>query len=104
MPGRQQLTGWLAFGGRQSNEPYSVQDLRFLESLCDQAAQVVERSQVIANMEARVHQMDVLARVSQGINVTLALDDILELIYAQIVAAAQVNLVFFPFHLPWRGF
>jgi hypothetical protein len=34
-------------------------------------------------MENRVREMNVLARVAQGINVTLQLDDILELIYAQ---------------------
>lgn len=83
LPGRGRLTGWMAMGSRQSGEPYVDQDLHFLESLGDQAALAVERAQVVANLERRVHEMNVLARVSQGINVTVAFDDILELIYAQ---------------------
>jgi sigma-B regulation protein RsbU (phosphoserine phosphatase) len=83
LPGRQKLAGWLALGARRSGEPYSTRDLEFLESLCDQAALAIERAQVVADLERRVHAMNVLTRVSQGINVTVVFDDILELIYAQ---------------------
>jgi GAF domain-containing protein len=83
LPGRQTLTGWLAMGPRYSGETYTTRDLEFLESLSDQAALGIERAQVVADLERRVHAMNVLTRVSQGINVTLAFDDILELIYAQ---------------------
>jgi len=58
-------------------------DVEFLESLCDQASLAVERAQVIEDLERRVKEMNVLTRVSQGINITLAFDDMLELIYAQ---------------------
>jgi signal transduction histidine kinase len=83
LPGRRTLTGWLALGTKYSGEAYTARDLEFLESLCDQAALAIERAQVVADLERRVHAMNVLTRVSQGINVTLAFDDILELIYAQ---------------------
>ena len=83
LPGRQRLTGWLALGPRRSGEPYGNRDLEFLEAICDQAALAVERAQVVGDLERRIHEMNVLTRVSQGINVTLAFDDILELIYAQ---------------------
>jgi signal transduction histidine kinase len=79
----QRLTGWLALGPQLSGEPYSTPELNFLETLCDQAALAVERAQVAAKMENRAHEMTVLARLAQGINVTLSFDDILELIYAQ---------------------
>ncbi len=87
MPGKDRLVGWLALGDRLSGENYSTADLTFLESLCDQAAVALERAQIVTNMEQRVHEMNVLSRVAQGINVTLTFDDILELIYAQ---ASQV--------------
>ena len=83
LSGRQKLAGWLALGARRSGEPYNNRDLEFLESLCDQAALAIERAQVVADLERRVHAMNVLTRVSQGINVTVVFDDILELIYAQ---------------------
>ena len=83
LPGRGHLIGWLAVGPRRSGEPYVDQDLTFLEALSDQAALAVERAQVVENLERRMHEMNVLTRVSQGINITVAFDDILELIYAQ---------------------
>ncbi len=83
LPGRQHLAGWIALGQQMSGEPYSAREINFLESLGDQAAMAIERSQVLVNMENRVREMNVLTRVAQGINITLTLDDILELIYAQ---------------------
>lgn len=83
LPGRQRLSGWLALGPRRSGEPYNSLELGYIEALCDQAALAIERAQVIANMENRVREMNLLTRVAQGINITLALDDILELVYSQ---------------------
>ncbi len=83
LPGRNALTGWMALGPRRSGEPFTDQDLNFLESLCDQAALAIERAQVVSNLERRMREMNILTRVSQGINITLAFDDILELIFAQ---------------------
>jgi signal transduction histidine kinase len=87
LPGKDRLSGWLAVGNRRSGETYSSADLGFLESICSQAALAIERAQIITNMERRVHEMNVLSRVAQGVNITLTFDDILELIYAQ---ASQV--------------
>ncbi len=83
LPSRERLAGWIALGPRLSGEAYSMQELGFLESLCDNSALAIERAQVLENMENRVRQMNVLARVAQGVNITLTLDDILELIFAQ---------------------
>ncbi len=90
-PGRKRLAGWIALGIRKSGEPYTTRDVEFLESLCDQAALAVERAQVISDLERRVHEMRVLTRVSQGINITLAFDDMLELIYAQTSQVIKVK-------------
>ncbi len=81
--GREGLLGWVALGERRSGEPYSSSDISFLEVISGQAALAIERAQVVSDLERRVHEMDVLARISQGVNVTLNLDDIFELIYAQ---------------------
>jgi K+-sensing histidine kinase KdpD len=83
LPGRGHLIGWLAVCPRRSAEPYLDQDLDFLEALSDQAALAVERAQVVENLERHMHEMNVLTRVSKGINITVAFDDILELIYTQ---------------------
>ncbi len=83
MPGQHQLIGWITLGPRRSGEPYSEQDLAYLEALGDQAALALERARVVDDLERRVHQMNVLTRVAQGVTVTSAFDDILELLYAQ---------------------
>ncbi len=83
LPGKEKPNGWLALGSRLSGQPYTPRDLRFLENLCDQASVAIERVQTVANLERRVHEMNALTRVSQGVNVTPTFDDALELIYAQ---------------------
>ncbi len=89
--GRQGLAGWLALGPRSSGEPYDRRDLSFLQSLCDQAALAIERAQVVFDLQRRVHEMNVLGRIAQGVNVTLNFDDILELIYAQTVQVLEAH-------------
>lgn len=85
--GRAGLIGWLAIGPRASGEPYDSRSIHYLESLCSQAALAIERAQVVADLQRQVQAMNVLSRVAQGANVTVAFDDLLELIYAQ---ASQV--------------
>jgi signal transduction histidine kinase len=82
-PGKQRPNGWLALGSRMSGQPYSPRDLRYLENICDQASIAIERVQTVAHLERRIQEMNALTRVSQGVNVTLTFDDVLELIYAQ---------------------
>ncbi len=83
LPGHGQPVGWLALGARIIGQPYTPRDLVFLENLCDQASVAFQRIQTVANLERRVQEMNALTRVSQGVNVTLTFDDVLELIYAQ---------------------
>ncbi len=83
LPGKQRVNGWLALGSRLSGQAYTPRDLRFLENLCDQASVAIERVQTVARLERQIQEMNALTRVSQGVNVTLTFDDVLELIYAQ---------------------
>ena len=83
LPGKDRPNGWLALGSRLSGQPYTPRDLRFLENICDQASIAIERMQTVAHLERRVLEMNALTRVSQGVNVTLTFDDVLELISAQ---------------------
>ncbi len=83
LPGKDRENGWLALGPRLSGQLYTPRDLRFLENICDQASVAIERVQTVAHLERQIHEMKALTRVSQGVNVTLTFDDVLELIYAQ---------------------
>jgi signal transduction histidine kinase len=77
------LIGWLTLGERLSGDPYTRQDLEFLEAIADQSALAIERAQVVSALEKRVNELNVLSRVSQAINFAIEFDDLLELIYAQ---------------------
>ncbi len=91
LPGSERPVGWLALGPRLSGETYRSADLTFLDQVSTAAAVAIERAQVIFNLERRVREMNILARVAQGVNITVVFDDILELIYAQTDQALPVD-------------
>jgi len=98
LPGQDRPLGWLALGPRLSGQPYSPQDLSFLENLCEQSAIAFERAQTVSDLERRVQEMNALSRVSQGVNITLAFDDVLELIFAQtaqIIPASDFHITLY---------
>lgn len=98
LPGRDQPVGWLALGPRLSGQPYTPRDLTFLENLADQASVAIQRVQTVVNLERRVQEMNALTRVSQGVNITLTFDDVLELIYAQtaqIIPASHLHITLY---------
>ena len=81
--GENKPVGWLALGAPLSGTVYTPKDLDFLDNLSDQASIAISRVQTVVNLERRVQEMNALTRVSQGVNVTLTFDDVLELIFAQ---------------------
>ncbi len=80
---KEQLLGWIAVGERTNHRALTLKQIDLLDRIAGQAARSMERFQLVTRLETRMHQMDVLSRVAQGVNFTLALDDIFELIYAQ---------------------
>jgi signal transduction histidine kinase len=83
LPGDDRPVGWLALGTPLSGGVYTPKDLDFLDSLSDQSSVAISRVQTVVDLERRVQEMNALTRVSQGVNVTLTFDDVLELIFAQ---------------------
>ena len=83
LPGEEKPVGWLALGTPLSGNLYTPKDLDFLDSLSDQSSVAISRVQTVVDLERRVQEMNALTRVSQGVNVTLTFDDVLELIFAQ---------------------
>ena len=83
LAGQDRPLGWMALGQRISGRAYTPQELAFLETLSEQAGVAIERAQTVSDLERRVSEMNALTRVSQGVNITLSFDDVLELIYAQ---------------------
>ncbi len=78
------LNGIAVIGAPQSNTGrYAFEELRYIENLTAQMSISVERAQVVASLERRVRELDVLGQVSQAVNFTLEFDDLLELISTQ---------------------
>ena len=82
LPGRERLNGFLALGPRP-NRLYGSREVEFLENMARQLALAIERAQTVFDLERRVEELNTLARVAQGVNITLVFDDLLELLYAQ---------------------
>ena len=84
LPGRQagQLSGWVALS-HSAEEAFSPSQLNFLQTVSHQSAIAIERNSVVENLENRLREMDVLRIISEGVNLTLELNDILELVYFQ---------------------
>jgi GAF domain-containing protein len=83
LPGEERPVGWLALGTPLSGSLYTPKDLDFLDSISDQSSVAIARVQTVADLERRMQEMNALTLVSQGVNVTLTFDDVLELIFAQ---------------------
>ncbi|OQY87330.1 MAG: hypothetical protein B6D38_13050 [Anaerolineae bacterium UTCFX1] len=83
LPGEEKPIGWIALSAQRSGEAYTPHDLEFLEQLANQSSIAISRVQTVLNLERRVQEMNALTRVSQGVNITLTFDDVLELIFAQ---------------------
>ena len=75
--------GWMALEKKRSGDPYTNDDMGYLEALGDQTGLALERVKLIGDLERRVNELDVLRRISQATNFSVSLDDLLELIYAQ---------------------
>jgi signal transduction histidine kinase len=88
---RERLLGWIALCQADGQGGESMKNLPRLEKLSRQAATALERIQIEEAMQRRLREMDVLIRVAQGVNVTLALDDIFELIFAQTAHIISFN-------------
>jgi signal transduction histidine kinase len=98
LAGKDGPIGWLALGQRLSGQPYTPQDLTFLENLADQSSVAIGRVQTVANLERRIQEMNALTRVSQGVNITLTFDDVMELIFAQtgqIIPASEFHVTLY---------
>jgi signal transduction histidine kinase len=84
MRGSNQLNGFIIIGPPGSGKNrYEYEALFFVQSLVNQMAIVVERSQVVKSLERRVQELNILSQVSQAANFAIHFDDLLELISAQ---------------------
>ncbi len=76
---------------RSMSGRYTFEELRFIQTLTTQISVAVERAQVVESLEHRVRELDVLSQVSQAVNFTVDVDDLLELIYAQTVRLIEAT-------------
>jgi signal transduction histidine kinase len=75
--------GWMALGPKDSDTPFSSEDLATLESLGSQAAVALAKARLFGDLERRMAEVDVLRWLGQAVNFTMDVDDLLELVYAQ---------------------
>jgi signal transduction histidine kinase len=77
------LNGFIALGPRQDGSGYDYEDLRFIQSLAEQTASAVERTQMVIEAQRTASELRVLAQVSAALNIVMEFDTLLEFIYTQ---------------------
>jgi signal transduction histidine kinase len=78
------MNGFIALGPRADGSVYGYEDLRFVETLADQAASAFERAQMIIEARKNETELRVLAQVSTALNIVMDFDILLEFIYTQV--------------------
>jgi len=86
-----QLIEWLAVSQDKFNPIETERLISEMTPFIDQYANVVKSIQHRKDLEQRLGDLDLLARIVQGVNYTLVLDDIYELIYAQTTQVIPVD-------------
>lgn len=77
------LIGFIGLGIPQQKSFYEKEQVNFLEEICRQLSIPLNYMLEKSETNQKLRQMDSLIRLSQGINITLHFDDLLELIFAQ---------------------
>ncbi len=74
--------GWLTVGPPRL-ERFRARDAWFLEMLSPQITAALDRVRLIADLERRVQELEVVGTIAQSVGFSVRLDDLMELIYTQ---------------------
>lgn len=85
------LLGWLALNRKSSGQHYTPSELSYLATLADQSLIGLERANVLRRLQARVTELDTLSQFSQVLNITINMDDLMELVYTSYHRVFQVD-------------
>lgn len=74
--------GWLTVG-LTGPERFRSRDVWFLEMLAPQIGAALDRVRLVADLERRVQELEVVGAIAQSVGFSVQLDDLMELIYTQ---------------------
>ncbi|MFW5708939.1 MAG: GAF domain-containing protein [Chloroflexota bacterium] len=99
LAGSETLNGFVSIGPPRSRSTnYRFEELRFVNNLVGQLAIAIERATVIQSLERSVKELEVLSQVSQAVNFTIEVGDLLELISAQTLKLIQSSYFYIVLH------
>ena len=90
--------GWMALGAKRSGDPFTTDDLGYLEALGDQTSLALDRVLLISDLERKVNELNALRWISQAIQFSVSLDDLLELIYNQTSRVLGIDNFYIALH------
>ncbi|MBN1487761.1 MAG: GAF domain-containing protein [Anaerolineae bacterium] len=76
--------GWIVLGPPQDSEFFTDYQQNILQCMSQPAAVGLERAVMVEDQDRRVKELEALYLITQAVNFTMPLDDIMELIYTQI--------------------
>ena len=83
--------GWLVIEARHALHSFSEQDVRRYRTLAGQATVALENRRLFQDVEARVNELTVITRIGRRLASTLELDEVLDLIVEESVAATSAK-------------
>ncbi len=92
--------GWVTMGPKADGAPFSSDDLSMLESLGSQIAVALEKARLFSDLERRMTEVDVLRWVGQAVSFSMDVDDLMELVYAQMGRVIDANSFYIALYNP----
>ena len=86
-----QVIGVLGVNNRESDRPFNVYDRSLLLDLASHAAVAIENARLYGESVLRSRELGILYKVSQTVNSTLALSEVVSLIVKQLVITLDVG-------------
>ena len=88
---KNQVIGVLGVNNRESDHPFNVYDRSLLLDLASHAAIAIENARLYGESVLRSRELSILYKVSQIVNSTLALDEVVSIIVKQLVVTLDVG-------------
>ncbi|MCB2209620.1 GAF domain-containing protein [bacterium] len=96
IPGNYGLLGWISIENKNTQQPYTSNDIKLLESLAAQFALVYERSDTVESLNNHLKEMEIINRIAIAINNQTDFDQLLINIFKstqEVFEIDQISLV-----------
>ncbi len=92
--------GWVGLKAPEAQETYTTAQRTTLQSLAQPTAVGLRRAIIVEEQERRVQELEAFYLITQAVNFTMPIDDIMELIYTQLERVIPIPNFYMALHHP----